>query len=192
MCGITQIFHIGPDQHFSQFSEIAMIFILHLNHSPRVLSRSHILVAHLDKVIGSNDGKRQDSIHLLISFSHTLFFSGKLVDLYSIIDQFRHDFRLEFGQFSFVDGIGFGDDRNNIDFGIQFFHAHQIDGFQAMAIGSNEVKASMDPGVMVGIQVPLDFQLFLQKGLVLRLNVVDNRFETVFFVDLITVADGVA
>lgn len=39
-----------------------------------------------------------------------------------------------------------------------------------MACGSNEVQASVDPGVMVVVQDPFYLQLFLQVGFKLSIN----------------------
>lgn len=43
-----------------------------------------------------------------------------------------------------------------------------------MARGSNEVQASMDPGVMVVVQDPLYLQFFLQVGFKLSIDELNN------------------
>lgn len=44
---------------------------------------------------------------------------------------------------------------------IKFFHGHQVQGFERVSCGSDEVQASVDAGVVVVVQGALDFQLLL-------------------------------
>lgn len=37
-----QLFHVGTDQHLSQFDEIAMLFVVDFDSTPRVSSTSHL------------------------------------------------------------------------------------------------------------------------------------------------------
>ena len=46
----------------------------------------------------------------------------------------------------------------------------------------------MDPGVVVGGEVPLDLELLLQPGLELAVDVVHDGAEAVLLVDLVPVA----
>lgn len=50
----------------------------------------------------------------------------------------------------------------------------------------------MNPTVVARRQRPFDFQLLLQIRFELRVNVVDDRFERIVLVDLITISNGVA
>ena len=47
--GVNEVLHVGPDQHLPQPREVAVILILHLHHTPGILPRPHVLVAHLEE-----------------------------------------------------------------------------------------------------------------------------------------------
>lgn len=44
---------------------------------------------------------------------------------------------------------------------VEFFHGHQVQRFQGVSRGSDEVQTSMDAGVMVVVQSTLDFEFLL-------------------------------
>jgi hypothetical protein len=80
-------------------------------------------------------------------------------------------------QFGLGNGVGFSNDRNYIDFGVQLFHAHQVQRFQAMTGRTNEVQTDLGARIMVCGQRTFNFQLFLQKRLELCVNVVNDGLE---------------
>lgn len=53
---------------------------------------------------------------------------------------------------------------------VKLLHCYQVQGFQRVACWSNEVQASVDPGVMVIVQDPFYLQFFLQVGFKLSIN----------------------
>lgn len=57
---------------------------------------------------------------------------------------------------------------------------------------TDEVQANVDATVMVGRQRTFNLEFLLQVSLKLRVEMIDNGFERVVFVDLVAVADGVA
>lgn len=60
-----------------------------------------------------------------------------------------------------------------------------------MAGRTDKVKASMNPGVVVEGEAPLDLQLFLQVSLELLIDVVHNGLEAVLLVHLVAVPQRV-
>lgn len=44
---------------------------------------------------------------------------------------------------------------------VELFHGHEVQGFERVSRGSDEVQASVDAGVMVAVQGALDLQLLL-------------------------------
>merc|ERR1719370_1754248 len=76
---ITQILHVGSDKHLSQPREVAVVFILHLNHSPWILPSSNFFTSNLDKLVATNNSKRKMLIVISVSLSHGLIFHGKLI-----------------------------------------------------------------------------------------------------------------
>lgn len=57
---------------------------------------------------------------------------------------------------------------------VEFFHRHEVEGFERVSCGSDEVQASMDAGVMVAVQGALDLQLLLEIRLKLGVDELHN------------------
>lgn len=104
----------------------------------------------------------------------------------------QHASYLESLQFGLRNGVGLCNDRNNIDFGIEFLHADQIQRFESVPSWTDEVQANVYTTVMARGQRSFNFQLLLQIGLKLGINVIDHCFERIIFVDLIAIADRIA
>ena len=45
--GVSEVLHVGADEHLAQLGEVAVVLVLHLHHAPRVLAGAHHLVADL-------------------------------------------------------------------------------------------------------------------------------------------------
>lgn len=60
-----------------------------------------------------------------------------------------------------------------------------------MTSRTNEVQANMDATIMELSKRTLNFQLLLQKRLKLLIDIVDNSFKGVLFVDLITITNRI-
>lgn len=95
-------------------------------------------------------------------------------------------------QFGFRNGVGLCDDWDNIDFGIELLHTHQIQRFEPVASWADEVQANVYAAIVACGQWSFDFQLLLQISLELGINVIDDCFEWIVFVYLIAVADRIA
>lgn len=62
---------------------------------------------------------------------------------------------------------------------VQFFHSDQVQGLEGVSCRGNEIKADVDPGVVVVKQRALDLQLFLEIVFELSVDVVDDGLVTV-------------
>lgn len=62
---------------------------------------------------------------------------------------------------------------------VQFFHRDEVQGLEGVSRRRDEIKADVDPGVVVVKQRAFDLQLFLEVVFKLGVNVVDNGFVTV-------------
>lgn len=58
-----------------------------------------------------------------------------------------------------------------------------------MASRTDEIKADMDACIMKTGELTLNLQLFLEVGFKLGINIVNDRFERFFFVDLIPISN---
>lgn len=62
---------------------------------------------------------------------------------------------------------------------VQFFHSDEVQGLERVSCRGDEVKADVDPGVVVVKQRALDLQLFLEIVFKLSVDVVDYGLVTV-------------
>lgn len=62
---------------------------------------------------------------------------------------------------------------------VQFLHCDQVQGLEGVSCWGDEVKADVDPGVMVVKQRAFDFQLLLQIVFKLGVDVVHDWLVTV-------------
>ena len=168
-----------------------MIFILYLHHTPGILPGSHILVSNFDKVVAANNCKWKMTVVVSIGFCYCFILQWELVDGDSIGLQLVHDLCLELGELCLVDRVSLGDDWDDVDLLVQLLHTDQIYRLETMAIRGDKIEADMDPGVMVGVQVPLDLQLLLQVGLELEVSVIHNGLETILLVYLVSIPNSI-
>jgi len=99
---------------------------------------------------------------------------------------------LELLQFRLGNGVGFGNNWNDIDFGVQLFHANQIQGLETVPSWADEVQADVYATVVIGGQRSFNLKLLLQVVFKLGVNVIDDGLERIILVDLISIADSVA
>lgn len=76
----------------------------------------------------------------------------------------------ELVQLSLGNSVGLGDDGNDVDLAVQFFHADEIERLKSMAGRHDEVEAGVDARIVTCRERSLDFQLFLQVRLELRID----------------------
>jgi hypothetical protein len=69
--------------------------LITLHGAPWVLTRPHHLVADSDKLSAADNRKWDVRVHGGVDFGHSLIVGGKLVNVHSVILQFRHDFCLQ-------------------------------------------------------------------------------------------------
>lgn len=62
---------------------------------------------------------------------------------------------------------------------VQFFHSNKVQGLERVSSRGNEIKADVDPGVMIVKQRTFDLQLFLEIVLKLSVDVVHDGLVTV-------------
>lgn len=62
---------------------------------------------------------------------------------------------------------------------VQFLHCDEVQGLQGVSRWGDEIKADVDPGVVVVKQRAFDLQLFLEIVFKLGVNVVHNWLVTV-------------
>ena len=63
---------------------------------------------------------------------------------------------------------------------VQLLHSDQVQRFEGMSGGGNEVQADMNPAVVVVEEGMLDLQFLLKVVLKLRVDVIHNRLVAVW------------
>lgn len=62
---------------------------------------------------------------------------------------------------------------------VQFLHSDEVQGLEGVSCWGDEIKADVDPGVVVVKQRAFDLQLFLEIVFKLSVDVVNDGFVTV-------------
>ena len=96
---------------------------------------------------------------------------------------------LESGNLLIGQGIGLGDDRNQVDLGVKSAHNLNVQRLQRVASGLDEVDTGMD--AVVDNVHAVDLVLSLQVGIESLLDVLDNWSPRVIVVDKVTKARGI-
>jgi len=99
-----------------------------------------------------------------------------------------HNILLELSQFILGDHVRLGDHRDNIHVPVQLFHNHQVQGLQRVTGRTNKIQTAVDARVSQDAEVALDFQLLLQIGLELRVQVGAHNFVALLLVQLVAEA----
>lgn len=82
--GVDEVKHVGADEDGAQLLEVAVVFVLNLGNTPRVLTTLHDpAITGLDVFLGSNDGEghRSHQTACMLSRSFVVFLNGRLVNL---------------------------------------------------------------------------------------------------------------
>lgn len=87
-------------------------------------------------------------------------------------------------------GIGLGNDRNDVDNIGQLLQHDNIDGLQGVAGGLDEEQAAVDAGVL-DVALTLRGKLLSEVGRVLVLDVLDDRVPAAVVVDQVAVTRGI-
>lgn len=96
---------------------------------------------------------------------------------------------LELGQISRAEGIGLGDDRNEVDARAKSLHNLNVKGLEGVSSRSNEVEAGMDTEVDLVLTTGL--LLLEHVRLVLVVEEFDDGLPGVAVVNIVTEAGGV-
>ena len=89
------------------------------------------------------------AVVVLVDLGHGLVLQRELVDGDSVGLKLVHDLGLELLELGLVDGVGLGDDRDDIHFLIQFLHADEVNTLEAVTVGSDEVEADVNSGIVI-------------------------------------------
>ncbi|KUI52641.1 hypothetical protein VP1G_10488 [Cytospora mali] len=185
--GVDQVEHVGTDENGSELLEIAVILVLDLSNTPRVLTSLHnAAVAGLDVLLGSDDSERHSShqaTRVLSGSLVVLLDRGLSVLLTRASDWVTTYALLELCKVSRAESISLGDDRYQVDARAEALHDLDVERLEGVAGWANEVQASVNTQVDLVISAGL---LLLQHvGLVLVVEELDDGHPRVPVVDIV-------
>src|SRR5277367_817258 len=147
---LNKIQHVSPNQKTPQLLEITMLLILNFCNSPKILSAfDHLALRSLNILVTANDSKRHRSSQIpgMISSLTIILINRWSKDFNRLrSDNFTNPF-FEFQEIGRGEGIGFGDDRDQVDARTQTFHDFNVKRTESMACGADKVETGMDSKV---------------------------------------------
>lgn len=90
----SQILHDCTNEHFPERYRVTVVFIFHLDNTPRVLGSFGHLISNFYLIHTSDNSRRQVSIHLSVDFSNSFLICWELVYLDATADQFTCELAL--------------------------------------------------------------------------------------------------
>lgn len=90
-------------------------------------------------------------------------------------------FGFEGNNFFIGEGVGFGNDWDQVDFGVEVFYDFDIQGFEGVVSGLDEEDVGVD--VVVNNVYVVDFVFSIEVGVEVLFDVVDNWFLGFIVVD---------
>lgn len=212
---LLELFHVGTDQHLAQLHEVAVLLVVDLNGTPWVATTTDLTaVGGGDFRVRTNNGERNLG-HDFLVFSDGLFVvklvAGALEDLdrvvldigedlYNIISHWESIILigwelgvsyslLEQSNLLIGEGVCLGNDRDQVNLGVQSAHDLNVQRLQGVTGGLDEVDTGVN--TVVNDVGTIDLVLGLQISVVSLLNVLNNRAPRVIVVHKVTKARGI-
>lgn len=152
-------------EEVSKVDEFAVVGIFDIDDSPSILSTSYLLAINDDELLAANDGEGNDFLDcsirgslFVIEFIVVIWVHLKVVEGELLLYSF-----LEGSSFFEGEGIGLGDDRDDVDNIGQLLEDDDIDRLQCMAGGLDEEQAAVDSGIL-DVSFSLSGELFSKVG----------------------------
>ena len=205
---LLELLHVGTDEHLAELDEVAVLLVIDLNHTPRVATATDLApVGICDLVVGTNDGERdlgkdlvvlRDGLVIIELVPGTLEDLDLVVldvgeDLGDVSRQFSGQMRekeretypaLELGNLLVGEGIGLGDDGDQVDLGVEALHDFNVQRLEGVAGGLDEEHAGVD--AVVNNVHAIDLVLGIQVGIKALLDVVHDGAPRLVVVDEVT------
>lgn len=129
--------------------EIRVPRVLNLDDTPRVLPRADLLTTRLNKVLGANDGKRQQSPQFSVLFDGVLVVLfdvvREVVDGNAVVFNVFHDEFLELGELRRGERVGLANDGDDVDARGEALHQFNVELAQTKHEVSNALARGVQP-----------------------------------------------
>jgi hypothetical protein len=184
---VDQVEHVSSDKDRAELLEVAVVLVLDLSNTPRVLTAlDDAAIASLDVLLGTNNGKGDGSHQAasMLGCGLIVLLDRGLVNLDVLGLDDRDNPLLELLEVRGAESVCLGDDGNKVNTRAQPLHNLNVEGLKSVTSGANEVQAGVD----AEIDLVLTARLLLLKhvGLVLVVEELDNGHPGIAVVDVVT------
>lgn len=207
---------MSSDEHLAKLYEVAVLFVVNFNDTPRELTSTASAAVGCSDLISGTNNSEGNLGHDLIVLGNGLFIiqlvSGSLKDLDPVVLDIGQNLSqfvsfllswpltqlslvqatyasFEAGNFLIGECIGLGDDRDQVDLGVQAPHDLNVQRLQRVASGLNEEDASVD--TVVNNVHAIDLVLSVEVCIIATLYVVNNGTPGLIVVDKVPESRGV-
>ena len=136
-----QVQHMRPDEKRAQLAEIAVVLVLDLGNTPKVLTTfDDAPIGGLDVLSRTNNGERHgvgEHTSMLCS-GLVVIFDGRLVNTDSLGGDNLPNTLLEDEKVVLSEGVGFGDDGDEIDTRAETLHDLNVERLQTLKSNVNQ------------------------------------------------------
>lgn len=160
-CRLNQVLQMRPRQEVSQADKFAVILVFHVDHPPAILTAAHRTTANDDGVLATNDGKGDHAVDtgihgtfLLILLVVVIWVHAEVVEGKFLLDALLEGHALFKGE-----GVGFGNNGNDVDDVRELLQHNDIDRLKRVAGWLDEEEAAMDAGIL-NVALSLRSELF--------------------------------
>jgi len=110
-------------QEGAQLDEVAVLRVLHVDHTPRILATPHLLAGHLQNGIAADHGERDGGLQLAILLLEVVVLVGialgELVQLDVVVLQVLQDALLQLAHLLLVETVGLADHQHDVHLAVQ-------------------------------------------------------------------------
>lgn len=190
---LPQLLEVVSHQQLSQLDKVAVLLVVHLNHSPGVGSASHgSAVGGLHLLGGAHNGKGHlghDLVGLGDGLGVVVLVLRRRKDVNLLVSNVGQNSSLEVLNLLVGQSVGLGNHGDQVDLLVQLLHHGDVQGLERVAGGLDEVDTRVDSRVVDGRSV--DPVLGVEVGVKPLVNVVHNGLPRVAVVDKVSETGGV-
>ncbi|KAI3485853.1 hypothetical protein L1887_50651 [Cichorium endivia] len=190
--GVDEVEHMRADEQRAQLLEIAVLFVLHLGHTPQVLAAlDHAAVGRAHVFGAADDGEGHGAHELLgvLGARRIVHLERRRVGADVLRRNHLADALLERRQIRLRQRVRLGHHGDEVDARAQTLHRLNVERLERVAGGADEVEACVD--AQVGLFASLGLLLLTHVQLVLVVDKVDDGRPRVAVVDVVAKAGRV-
>jgi hypothetical protein len=207
--GLDEVLEVGAEQEVPEIDELAVLLVLDVDNTPPVLATTDLLAVDNDVLLRADNGEGDETLlelafwpcgsplnvtYLDLAIQGALLIVELLIivgeHLEVVESELLLDALLELLTLLHSQGVGLGNDRDNVDHIGQLLQDDNVDGLERVAGRLNEEEAAVDASVL-DVPLSLGGELLSQVGGVLIFDVLDDRIPAAVVVDQVAIAGSV-